>query len=184
MIFVFALFFFIGACSSNTPHFYQRGDQEWDPFKKVAVLPFRNITNQRGAGKIITKLFVMELVKSKLFQVEEMGNIREFFIRQRIRERGEIDLDTLKMLGRQLNAERVIMGVVIEYSKQVPGVKEATLIVSLSARMLDPETGEVIWKCQHERRGDDYLVALDWGKVRTANLLAKKVIEEMIDTMK
>ena len=151
--------------------------------QKVAILPFRNITNQRGAGKIITNLFVMELVASKLYQVEEMGNIREFFIRQRIRERGELDLDTLKMLGRQLKAERVIMGMVHEYSRQVPGMSESSPTVSLSARMLDPETGEIIWKCQHERKGDDYIVALDWGKVRTTNLLAKKIIQEMIYTM-
>ena len=179
--FILILLFF-SACSS-TPYFYKKGE-EGEHLQKVAVLPFRNVTDQRGAGKIITNLFVMELAASNHFQVEEMGNIREFFVRQRIRERGELGLDTLKMMGRQIKVEGIIMGMVHEYSRQIPGANESVPMVALSARMLDPETGEIIWKCRHERKGDDYLIALDWGRVRTANLLAQKVIKEMIATMR
>lgn len=152
--------------------------------RKVAVLPFQNTTNHREAGEIVTDLFVQELFNTGMLIVEDRGNIQEFFIRQRIRKKGEVDLDTIKMLGMQLQVDGVILGIVEEYYQEVGTRGESSPKIGLSVRMLNTKTGKIVWKCHHEKTGDDYIIILNWGKVRTVNLLAQKVIREMIATMR
>lgn len=171
------------SCTSS-PHSYLREGRELSQVKKVAVLPFKNITDHREAGKIITNMFVQKLFNSNIYSVEEMGNIRDFFVRQRIREKGEVDLDTISMLGAQLGTDAVILGTVEEYYQKGGGRGETSPKVGLSVRMLSIKTGAILWKCHHQRSGDDYIIVLDWGKVRTANLLALKVIGEIISTLR
>ncbi len=171
------------SCSSS-PRFYLRDKEQFPGIKKVAVLPFRNITDRMEAGKIMTNVFVQELFNSKIYSVEEMGNIREFFIRQRIREKGEIDRDIISMMGEQLGLDAVFLGTVEEYYQEAKGGGESTPKVGLSVRMLSAKNGMILWKCYHHRKGDDYIIVLDLGKVRTVNLLAKKVTREMIATIR
>ncbi len=174
-----ALSFFLLACS--TPLYYYRSDTEkLSGVRKVAVLPFRNISSRREAGKIITNLFIEELFNSGLYQIEDMGNISEFFIRQRIRKKGELDLDTIKMLGVQFHLDAVILGVVEEYYQMEGGRREVCPQVGLSARMIDVKDGRILWKSHHRASGDDHIIVFNWGRVRTATLLARKVIREMI----
>ncbi|MDY6933992.1 MAG: hypothetical protein SVZ03_07185 [Spirochaetota bacterium] len=171
------------SCSSN-PHYFLRDGKKFPLIMKVAVLPFKNITTQRGAGKVVTNIFIQELFNSRIYKIEEMGIIRDFFIRQRIREKGEIDLDTANLLGSQIDVDAVFLGIVEEYYQDAGGKEGISPRVGLSVRMLSTKTGMILWKCSHQRTGDDYKIILDWGKVRTVNLLAKKVIEEMIATIR
>jgi len=152
--------------------------------KKVAVLPFRNISPRKEAGKIITNLFTQELFKSGAFNVVETGNTRDFFVRQRIRKTGEIDLDTIQMMGVQLGLDAVFLGIVEEYYQQEGGKNGISPQVALSVRMINTKTGKIMWKCFHKKNGDDYIFILDWGRISTCTVLAEKVIHEMILTIK
>lgn len=181
LVIIVSLFFL--SCSSPI-HYYLRDGEEISRIKKVAILPFKNITVRRNAGRIITNLFATELFNSGLCQIVEIGNIREFFIQQRIRKKAEVDLDTIKILGIQFGLDAVILGVVEEYYQEGGGMRETNPRVSLSAQILDTKTGKILWKCHHRKTGDDYIILLDWGKVRTVTLLAQKVIQEMIATIK
>ena len=70
---------FLLSCSSNL-HFYLRKGEGPHKVKKVAVLPFKNISDRREAGKIISNIFIQELFNSAMYSVEDMGNIRDFFV--------------------------------------------------------------------------------------------------------
>lgn len=164
--------------------FFLRDCEKPYNIKTVAVLPFKNISNWRGAGKIISSMFVQELFNSGIYSVVDMGNIRDFFVRQRVRIKGEIDLDTISMLGSQLGIDAVFLGIVEEYYQDIGGKGGTSPQLAFSVRMLNTKNGSILWKCYHSRTGDDYNIILDWGKVRTINLLAKKVIREMIATMR
>jgi TolB-like protein len=55
--------------------------------------------------------------------------------------------------------------------------------VSISARMVDAQTGEILWMAQYRRTGDDYIKVLDFGKIRSVGELTNKVVGEMIETI-
>ena len=59
--------------------------------KRVAVLPFNNISGKRDAGEIVTNIFLTELFKSGKFSVEEPGNIMQFMIQEKVTTIGEMN---------------------------------------------------------------------------------------------
>lgn len=179
--FVFFTLLFI-SCSSS-PSCYLRGEKDLSGIKRVAVLPFNNLTDRKEAGKIISNIFIQKLFNSGIYYVEEMGNVRQFFIRQRIRKKGELDLDVINMLGKQLGLDAVFLGVVEKYYQESDSGDAGVPEIAISARMLNVKNGRILWKCYHHKRGDDYIFILNLGKVRTISNLAEKVIEEMIETI-
>jgi TolB-like protein len=147
--------------------------------KKIAVLPFDNLSGKKEAGRIITEIYVSELFKTRRYTVEEPGNIRQFLVQERIDTIGKIEIERLKMLGRRLKVDAVLVGTVEEYDEGQRG----TPVVAITARMVEASRGRIVWLSQHKRRGTDYIVAFEFGIVRSATKLAKKVVEEMVDTI-
>src|SRR3972149_3879577 len=150
--------------------------------KKIAVLPFYNMSGQKDAGKIVANVFVTEMFKSGRFRVEEPGNIAHFMIQERIDTVGEIEIERLKILGKRLGVDAVMTGTVEEFDDGRGGVSSVPT-VSITARMISSNTGQLIWSAQNKKRGDDYIVILDLGEVRSLTTLTQKVVVEMISTI-
>src|SRR3990170_852794 len=150
--------------------------------KKVAILPFYNISGYRDAGKVVANIFVTEMFKSGRFRVEEPGNIAHFMIQERIDTVGEIEIERLKILGKRLGVDAVMTGTVEEFDDGRGGVSSVPT-VSITARMISSNTGQLIWSAQNKKRGDDYIVILDLGEVRSLTTLTQKVVVEMISTI-
>jgi TolB-like protein len=148
--------------------------------RKLAVLPFDNISENKQAGQIVASIYVTELFKTGRFLVEEPGNIRQFMIQERIDTIGEVELDRLKILGRRLGVDAVVVGTVEEFED---GRRDGVPIVSITTRMVTSATGRVIWSAQNKRKGNDYTLAFEFGEVRTAAALTERVVREMIDTI-
>ncbi|MBI3754389.1 MAG: hypothetical protein HY266_10190 [Deltaproteobacteria bacterium] len=147
----------------------------------MAVLPFYNLTGQKDAGKIVADIFVTEMFKSARFRVEEPGNIAQFMIQERMDTVGEIEIEKLKILGRRLDVDEVLTGTVEEFDD---GISSGVPIVSITARMIDSNSGRLIWSAQNKKRGDDYIIVLDLGEVRSVTTLTQKVVREMIEAIK
>ena len=148
--------------------------------KKIAILPFYNISDKRDAGKMIANNFVTEIFLADRYKVEEPGNILQFMLHENISVIGEMGIDRIKILGRRLRVDGVLVGVVEEFDD---GLRNAPK-VTITARLVESESGTIVWSKQVSRSGDDYIIAFDVGKVRSANALAQKVVREMIKTIK
>lgn len=164
-------------CSTLPRHYVDRAALE--EIEKVAVLPFQNLTDDPIAGEVTTRIFHAELIRSGLFAVEELGNIEDFMFQQRIRRRAELDRRHLLLLRRRLETEAVIMGTVsrFEYVGEVPRV-------ALAVRMVTTEEGRIVWKARIERDGEDYLLVLNLGRIRSLQQLCRAVARELIRTMR
>lgn len=150
--------------------------------KKVAILPFYNISGYRDAGKVVANVFVTEMFKTEKFYVEETGNIVQFMIQERMNSVGEIEIERLKIIGKRLGVDVVMTGTVEEFAEA--GGAYSVPTVAITARMIDSNTGNLVWSGQNKRKGDDYIVILDFGNVRSLTALTQKVVREMIDTIK
>lgn len=149
---------------------------------KVAIFPFYNISGYRDAGKIVANVFVTEMFKSGRFLVEEPGNIAHFMMQERIDTLGEIEIERLKILGKRLGVDAVMTGTVEEFDDGRGGISSVPT-VSITARMISSNTGQLVWSAQNKKRGDDYIVVLDLGEVRSLTTLTQKVVVEMIGTI-
>lgn len=175
---------FFAACSSaSAPYTYIRKGFDRPGIKKVAVFPFYNNTKNAGAGKIVTGIFISGLVQTGRFRVEFPGNVKHFLISERIIVRTGVDLDTIKLMGKRLGVDAVILGRIDEFTGVDDKKKDVDCVVSINARMVDTMTGEILWMTQHRRIGDDYTIVIDFGRVRSVSTLVKNVVAEMIETM-
>jgi TolB-like protein len=177
-------FLFLGSsCSLSSLSVYVRNGSDQLMVGKVAVLPFYNKTNTVRASTVVTGAFVESLVQRGKFRVEFPGNIRNFLISNRIIVRTGVDVNTIKLMGKRLGVDAVIIGRVDEFVGMEEKKKNVIPVVSISARMVDAQTGKILWMAEHRRNGDDYIKVLDFGKIRSVGALTKKVADEMIQTM-
>jgi TolB-like protein len=172
----------IAACHSS-PNAYVRKDYDASRLRKVAVFSFHNDTKVPEASKVVTGAFLAGLVEGGKFQVEFPGNVRSFLVSERIIVRTGLDLDTIKLMGKRLGVDAVVLGQVVEYVGADEERRGVVPTVSISSRMVDAQTGEILWMAQCRRTGDDYIKVLDFGKIRSVGALTKKVVGEMIETI-
>ncbi len=150
--------------------------------KRVAVLPFANMSAVPDAGDVVAGLFVTELFRTKRFYVEEPGNIVQFIGQERMSSIGEIEMEKLRALCNRLNLDAAIVGTVEEFDDG-RSFGAPTPVVSVTARMVEPREGKIIWSAQNKKKGSDYSIAFDIGRVRTVTALAKKVVSEMVGAL-
>lgn len=183
-IFLLVILGFISGCSSfGTPYTYVRKNLDQRVVKKVAVLSFYNDTKITEASKIVTGAFIANLIKTRKFKVEFSGNVKSFLVSERIIVRTGIDLDTIKLAGKKLGVDAVIIGCIEEFIGTEKNKKSVVPVVSISSRMVDVRTGKILWMAHHRRTGDDYIKVLDFGKVRSVGELTRKMVLEMIETI-
>ena len=151
--------------------------------RKVAVFPFYNNTEVSEASRIVTGAFIANLVEQGKFKVEFPGSVRRFLVSERIIVRTGIDLDTINLMGKRLGVDAVVLGRVEEYVGSSEEKKNVIPLVSISSRLVDIRTGEILFMAQHRRTGEDYRLFLDFGEIRSAGALAKRVVAEIIDEM-
>ncbi len=154
-----------------------------DPPKRVAVLPFENASERRGAGRILTDLFTTALFQHGRFQVLEPGEVHEALIALGSAPYGAIDFETLKGLRERVGLDAVILGTVYTYNEGLKRGATTSPEVALDARMLHAETGRILWFAAHARKGEDYQIVLEFGRIRSMVPLALKVVGEMLESL-
>lgn len=146
--------------------------------KKVAIFPFRNLTKNPHAREIVTQIFLAELAKSGRFEVEELGNIVDFMVEQRLKIGTNPDRARLRLLRKKYKIDAVILGNILAFRE-----RDSVPYINLTARMVTTDTGKIIWKAFIEKNGDDYIKILNIGKIRSLNQLTTIVVKELINSM-
>lgn len=82
--------------------------------KRVAVLPFENLTQAKQAALLVTDEFNLQLGKLGKFDLVERIKIDELFKEQDFRK-DRIDEATAVKIGKMLGAQAVILGVITKY---------------------------------------------------------------------
>lgn len=144
---------------------------------KIAVMPFKNTTAFRNGGMIVTYMFLDELLKNRKFVPVEYGGIRKTMIEKRIRYKGELNFKNIKALKETLGVDSILVGTVERYSAgSIPGV-------AVTARLLDAGKNRILWYKRQQLDGDEGIIVFDWGKLRTADKVAHKVVSKLVDKM-
>lgn len=154
-----------------------------DPPKRVAILPFENGTERRGAALIVDDLILVELRQAGRFDVADAGETQRVLRSLGVAPYGGIDLESLRRIGEAAGVDAVILGRVGDYNEGLRPGASTSPSVALDARMLETATGRILWMGFHEAQGEDSQIVLEFGKIKSMVPLAMKVIAEMIGTM-
>lgn len=153
------------------------------PPRRVAVLPFENGSDRRGAGRILTDVFTTALFQHGSFEVMDPGEVSEALTALKATPYGLIDFATLAGLRTRIGVDAVILGTVYTYNEGLKRGATTAPDVSLDARMLDAESGRILWYVTRGKSGDDYQVVLRFGVIRSMVPLAFRVVTEMLESL-
>lgn len=148
---------------------------------RIAVMPFQNKSRYREAGAIVAQMFLSELFWSPGFEPVEYGDIRRSIVDLRVRYRGELDYRNIKALSESLRVDGILVGTVEDYSDGVD--TNSPPEVSITARLLDAHKNRILWYNHASLNGEGGISILDFGKIRSVDMVAYKAVSELVKTM-
>jgi TolB-like protein len=143
---------------------------------RVAVMPFKNKSKIGDAGMVATYMFIVELFKSKGFVPVEYGEVRRSIVDLRVRGKGELALKNTEAISKSLGVDGIIVGNVELYEKKGTLPPEAVI----SARLIDARKNRILWYDSYQLNGDDGIIIFDFGKIRSLENVAYKVISKLV----
>ncbi len=136
--------------------------------EKVAVLPFKAPTELIGSS--VSDIFVTELLRAKRYTLVERGQIDRVLGETEFALSGLSESAAIEA-GKMLGAEGVILGTVDEYAT-VAQRGHSYPVVGASIRLIDCDSGRVMWSVDHARRSED--------PADTLSSHARVVVHEMV----
>lgn len=147
---------------------------------RIAILPFQNKSRLKDVGMIVTYMFLMELFRNKNFEPIEFGDVRSLLVDLRVKDKGEIDFKKTEAISSSSGVDGIIVGTVETYNEEeVTAPPE----VSISARLIDTRKGRIMWSGRYQSKGDDNIFVFDWGRMRSAESVADRVVSKLLHEM-
>ncbi|MEW5693247.1 MAG: GNA1162 family protein [Candidatus Hydrogenedentota bacterium] len=157
------------------------------PKIKIAVIPFRNASGIGGAGIRVSESFVVQLLKIGRYEVIERTRIDQILNEQKFSQLNIVDQETAIKIGKIAGVDAVLIGTVTEYRDMWEG--ETPPEVGANVRLIDIETGAILWAASEHFRGDDASVQLlvkrqeRWKVVTDIDFLTTLLCKSMASSM-
>lgn len=149
-------------------------------YKKVAVMPFENLTKNHFAHEIIRSMLINELFGTGFLEVCDPAQVDSILAEINKAREAKIDFSTAQQVAQNLGAGAIILGSVGEY-QMARREREIVPEVEVSARMLNTNTGEIIWTGSLVYQGKSRLLGTTLAPSLTQ--AAQKVISRMVEPL-
>jgi TolB-like protein len=147
----------------------------------IVVAPFLNTSGVRDAADIIRMEFIAQLAAMKNLSVVDPGVLREKMLASRIIMLDSISLADADLIFGGLDADLLLTGKVEDYyDYQGP---EGTPHVRFKVSLIERKGGTLVWTSDSGNTGDDKVVIFDFGKIRTAQGLASRMIRDIVQQL-
>lgn len=182
LAFMISVLFLFSGCRSNVPVYHISEDIDFSFYKRVAVMPLDNLTNDKFAGDIVRQVVVSELLASGLVDVVFPGEVMSAINQMGIKNISSLTADQIKALGSALKAEALIVGSVEEFGNVKMGNVSAPQ-VTISLMMADAGTGSIIWSITKTRGGASFLARHFGASHETLSETVLLLVREAIQTL-
>jgi TolB-like protein len=149
-------------------------------YKKIAVLPFSDMSATSLAGPRVTRAFITELIMTDRFQIlqpeEFLGGLRRMGVRPG--QDGAYDPDKLKEAATQMGVTGILRGAVTEYQVGRTGSGDVP-VIAFDAELMDVSTGNVVWRSSIAKRGGGR-VPIFGGGHRSLGRLTQDACKELV----
>lgn len=158
LILVFMLLFVNGCISQSAggAQPFLRENVDFAFIKKIAVLPFANNSKDEYIPEMVRDIAITQVLSSGLFDVADKGMVDSILREEAIRSTEPIDRQTLRRLGQRLSVQAIFLGVVDQVDESRKGSTVAPEL-TLTLRMLDVQSGLVVWQASGHGSGDSIL---------------------------
>lgn len=141
----------LAACSSSSAK-YLHPNADLGAIKRVAVLPFENLTQERSAADKVQKVFLSELLATEAFDVVEPGQVAKLLKAERTDSVEALGAADIKRIGEGLKAQGLFMGTVVDFAETRSGSTPSPE-VTIQLRLIEVQSGVTIWSASKTRSG-------------------------------
>lgn len=161
---------------------YREPNMDFASLQTIAVLPFQNLSSREEAAERVRDTFMGMLLASGAVYVLPPGEVARGISRiSRISPEGP-STEQVKQLSTILDVDGIITGVVREYGTIRSGSTSANA-VSISLRMIETESGLVVWSASSTKGGVDIWDRLIGGGGEPMDTVTVKAINDLLDKL-
>lgn len=166
-------------CASG-PRLYVNTQADLTYYKKIAVLPFRNLTSERFAGERVTRAFLTELVMTEHYEIVDQNEFAAILdkVGGNPGFEGIYDPAKVKDAASQIQATGILRGSVTDFSTQRSGTSE-TPVLAFDVELIDVATNNVVWRGSVVRRGKAR-IPIFGGGIRTHAQLVQEAAHDLV----
>lgn len=163
------------------PRLFVNADADMTLYRKLAVLPFGNLSPERFASERVSRALMTELIISNRFQLVEPAVTAAGLEKLALPSdpTRAIPAEKLKELAVALDVQGFVRGAVTEYQVARASGEEVALL-SFDVEMLDAATGTVVWRASISKRGRGPLPVLGGASSRSFGPLTQKACREVV----
>ncbi len=166
----------------GAPSFYINQDIDFSFIKRVAVMPFENLTNEKFAGDAVRQVVISELLVSGLVEVVCPGDVVAACESLKLKQGQSPNIEQIKTIGKNLKVQAVILGAVNRYGEVREGNISAPE-VSITLMMADANSGSIIWSVTKARGGASFWSKHFGARADTMSETVLKVVRDAIQTL-
>jgi TolB-like protein len=164
------------------PTVFLHDEYNFQFLERVAIIPFDNLSSDRGAGPRATRIFLSQLLASKAFDVVEPGEVTLALGKYATVRTSELTNEQILELGKRLRVQGIFLGTVTESAVTRSG--SATVnTVSMVVRLVETETGETVWSATGSAGGRGFWASLFGGGGSTATEATRDCVKKILNTL-
>jgi hypothetical protein len=172
----------VSGCRSSGPTYHISEDIDFSFYKKVAVMPLDNLTNEKYAGDIVRQVVISEVLASGLLDAVVPGEVMSAVNELGIKTITSLNATQIQSLGNALEVEAVIMGAVEEYGMVKAGNASAPQ-VTITLMMADAGTGSIVWSITKTRGGSSFMARHFGASHETISETVLLLVREALQTL-
>ena len=180
-LFAVAATVLLSACSSGTSS-YVRDDVDFGYLHKVAVVPFRNLSQDLHADTRLYSVFMTELLERDAFQVVALGEVLSAMNRLHIGADEELSQEKIVALGKELGVDGLFFGSVDQYGLERVS-NQRIYVLTATFSLAETETGTVIWTSQVHNDGNSLGRKLFGGGSASQHEVSKDAVDRALGTL-
>ncbi|NVL90217.1 MAG: DUF799 family lipoprotein [Desulfobacterales bacterium] len=171
---------FFSGCGGPLSYVHPTADLTY--IKTVAIVPFENLTQQKGAEGKVINVVAAEVLRRGVFDVVEFGEVVKVLREEGFKNTGSISKRVAERAAKRLNVQAFIVGSVEEYGVSRTGGSSYPE-VSASLKLIDAKSYTILWEASHSVKGTTVLDRLFGISKKSTSDLAKELVDEMFDTL-
>ena len=172
---------FLAGCATSGDRYHAKG-MDFASVKKVAVLPFANLTREQYAMDRVRDVFVTKLLATEEIYVIPLGEVFRGLSRAGMADPTRPSPEEVKRFAGIVGVGAVFTGVLREYGEVRSGSSAANTI-SLSLQMMEVQTGDVVWSASSTKGGITFKDRLFGGGGEPLDVVTQKAVEDLLDNL-
>jgi TolB-like protein len=174
----------LAGCGSRqlTQESFMREGVSLASIETIAMLPLENLGGGAGPAERVREITMTQVLASGLFDVLDKGRVDSTLRAEALAPDAPIETATLRRLGQRLGVQAFLLGSV-EQSMESRGAA-AYPEISLTLRLVDSESGLVLWQASGRGSGYSLRDRLFGLAPRNSFQVTLELVNRMLRTMR